>query len=83
MAYLGKSDVTEWLNNEVVNDYFRYPIDNRDANKWYGNVVRGRQAFYNSFFLQTLFDKRNHNRKTRIKYDDRQVKNGGDFFTGR
>ena len=51
-------DPGTWLNDEVVNYYLRHPLANRYENKWFTDEVRGRHAFYNSFFIQMLFDRK-------------------------
>ena len=80
-------DPGKWLNNKMINYYSRHLLANRDGNKWFTGEVRGRQAFYNSFFIQMLFDKKNANLRVRNKYNYKQVAKwgrnfvpGGDIF---
>ena len=81
-------DPGRWLNDEVVNYYLRHPLANRDDNQWLNtDEVTGQQAFYNSFFIQMLFDEKNANLRVRNKYKYKKVAKwgrnfvpGGDIF---
>ena len=67
---LRRLDPGKWLNDEVINYYFRHALTNRDEEQCLlTDEDRGRQGFYNTFFIQILFNKKNSNLRLRNKYN--------------
>ena len=70
-----------WLNDEVINYYFRHTLTNRDEKQCLlTDEDGGRQCFYNTFFIQKLFDQKNSNLILRNKYNYKPTATWGRKF---
>jgi sentrin-specific protease 1 len=75
-----------WLNDEVINYFLKNCLKNRDIKKCAKEQGRRRSHFFNSFFVQTMFDEKNRNGKLRRRYNYKNVKKwskkvpGNDIF---
>jgi sentrin-specific protease 1 len=63
-----------WLNDEVINYFLKNCLKNRDIKKCAKEQGRRRSHFFNSFFVQSMFDEKNRNRKLRRRYNYENVK---------
>jgi sentrin-specific protease 1 len=63
-----------WLNNEVINYFLKNCLKSRDIKICAKESGRRRSHFFNSFFVQTMFDEKNINKKLRGKYNYEKVK---------
>mmetsp|Transcript_23237 Transcript_23237/g.50343 ORF Transcript_23237/g.50343 Transcript_23237/m.50343 type:complete len:610 (-) Transcript_23237:9-1838(-) len=64
----------QWLNDEIINYFLKNCLAKRDENLCAKQPGRKRSHFFNSFFVQTMFDEKNHNSKLRGKYNYKNVK---------
>ena len=75
-----------WLNDEVVNYFLKVCLAARDAHICETETGRKRSHFFNSFFVQQLFDEKNISPNLRGRYKYKNVANwgkkvpGGDIF---
>ena len=76
----------QWLNDEVINYFLKNCLSNRDVKLCAKHPGRKRSHFFNSFFLQNLFDEKNDSPSLQGQYDYSNVKAwgakvpGGDVF---
>eukprot|EP01082_Thalassiosira_pseudonana_P006196 g5317.t1 g5317 contig2:249184-250035(+) len=63
-----------WLNDEVVNYFVNFCLASRDKNMHNDNANHRRSHFFNSFFVQTLFNEKNGNANEKGKYKYPNVK---------
>ena len=63
-----------WLNDEVINYFLKNCLKSRDIKICAKEPGRRRLHFFNSFFVQKLFDEKNRNRKLRGIYNYENVK---------
>jgi Ulp1 family protease len=63
-----------WLNDEVINYFLKSCLKSRDIKICAKEPGRRRSHFFNSFFVQTMFDEKNRNRKLRGRYNYENVK---------
>eukprot|EP01082_Thalassiosira_pseudonana_P011675 g10442.t1 g10442 contig4:1890380-1891021(+) len=63
-----------WLNDEVVNYFVKVCLASRDKNMHNDNTNHRRSHFFNSFFVQTLFNEKNGNANEKGKYKYSNVK---------
>ena len=64
-----------WLNDVIVNYFLKTCLQQRDANMNGNCTQRKRSHFFNSFFMQKLFDDKNSNANLRGQYSYKNVKN--------
>ena len=64
----------QWLNNEVINYFLKNCLARRDKKMCARDTGRRRSNFFNSFFVQTMFNKKNDNPKLRGRYNYKNVK---------
>ena len=64
----------QWLNDEVINYFLKNCLAKRDEKLCAQQPGRKRSHFFNSFFVQTMFDDKNNNLKLRGKYNYKNVK---------
>lgn len=62
----------QWLNDEVINYYIKICLAERDKNIC-SSTGRKRSYFFNSFFMQKLFDMKNSDVEKRGKFNYDQV----------
>ena len=62
----------QWLNDEVINYYIKICLAERDKNIC-SSTGRKRSYFFNSFFMQKLFDEKNSDVEKRGKFNYDQV----------
>ena len=63
-----------WLNDEVINYFLKNGLKSRDIKICTKEPGRRRSHFFNSFFVQTMFDEKNRNGKLRGRYNYESVK---------
>jgi Ulp1 family protease len=63
-----------WLNDEVINYFLKNFLKSRNIKICAKEPGRRRSHFFNSFFVQTMFDEKNRNRKLRGRYNYENVK---------
>jgi sentrin-specific protease 1 len=63
-----------WLNDEVINYFLKICLKNRDIKICANEPGRRQSHFFNSFFVQTMFDEKNRNRNRRGRYNYENVK---------
>ena len=59
----------KWLSDEVINYFLKICIKSRDIKICAKEPGRRRSHFFNSFFVQTIFDEKNRNRKLKGRYN--------------
>lgn len=64
----------QWLNDEIINYFLKNCLAKRDENLCKKQPGRKRSHFFNSFFVQTMFDEKNNNPSLRGKYNYKNVK---------
>ncbi|KAL7427955.1 hypothetical protein ACHAXH_002583 [Discostella pseudostelligera] len=64
----------QWLNDEIINYFLKNCLAKRDEKLCAKQPGRKRSHFFNSFFVQTMFDDKNNNRALRGKYNYKNVK---------
>ena len=71
-----------WLNDEVINYFLKNCLARRDEKLCASQPGMKRSHFYNTFFMQTLFDEKNNDKKKRNKYIKRWINKvpGKDIF---
>jgi sentrin-specific protease 1 len=65
----------KWLNDEVINYYVKNCLARQDEMLCARETGRRRSHFYNSFFVQTMFDEKNNDPGLRGIYNYESVKN--------
>ena len=60
---------TKWLNDEIINFYLKHCLAKRDEQLCAKQSGRKRSHFFNSFFLQNLFDEKSNDVSKRGKYN--------------
>jgi sentrin-specific protease 1 len=63
-----------WLSDEVINYFPKNCLKSRDIKICAKEPGRRRPHFFNSFFVQTMFNEKNINRKLRGRYNYENVK---------
>jgi len=63
-----------WLNDEIVNYYLKNCLRRRDERFCRENTSRKRSHFFNTFFVQQLFNEKNGNANLKGKYTYNNVK---------
>ena len=64
----------QWLNDEVINYFLKNCLAKRDELLCAKQPGRKRSHFFNSFFVQTMFDEKNNNPNLRGKFSYKNVK---------
>ena len=64
----------QWLNNEVINYFLKNCLARRDEKMCARDTGRRRSHFFNSIFVQTMFDEKNDDPKLRGRYNYGNVK---------
>ncbi len=64
----------QWLNDEVINYFLKNCLARRDEMLCAKEPGRRRSHFFNSFFVQTMFDEKNNDPKLRGKYNYKNVR---------
>ena len=64
----------QWLNDEVINYFLKNCLAKRDELICARQSGRKRSHFFNSFFVQTMFDEKNNNPSLRGRYNYKNVK---------
>jgi len=64
----------QWLNDKIINYFLKNCLAKRDEKLCAKQPGRKRSHFFNSFFVQTMFDDKNNNRALRGKYNYKNVK---------
>lgn len=64
----------QWLNDEVINYFLKNCLAKRDEKLCATQPGRKRSHFFNSYFVQTMFDEKNNNLALRGKYAYKNVK---------
>merc|ERR1711957_59358 len=72
-----------WLNDEVINYFLKNCLAKRDEMLCAKQPGRKRSHFFNSFFVQTMFDEKNNNSRLRGKYNYKNVKRWGKKVPGK
>jgi Ulp1 family protease len=63
-----------WLNNEVINYFFKVCLANRDKKICDQQLGRRRSHFFNSFFVQKLFNEKSNDPNLRGRFNCNNVK---------
>eukprot|EP00804_Cyclotella_cryptica_P001536 CCRYP_003747-RA/>CCRYP_003747-RA protein AED:0.09 eAED:0.09 QI:0/0/0/1/1/1/2/0/668 len=64
----------QWLNDEIINYFLKNCLARRDEKLCAAQPGRKRSHFFNSYFVQTMFDEKNQNPALRGKYAYKNVK---------
>lgn len=64
----------KWLNDEIINYFLKNCLNRRDEKLCAKEPGRRRSHFFNSFFVQNLYDEKNKNRKLRGVYNYKMVR---------
>ena len=72
-----------WLNDEIINYFLKNCLAKRDEKLCAKQPGRKRSHFFNSFFVQTMFDEKNLNPNLRGKYNYKNVKRWGKKVPGK
>jgi len=72
-----------WLNDEIINYFLKNCLAKRDEKLCAKQPGRKRSHFFNSFFVQTMFDEKNLNPSLRGKYNYKNVKRWGKKVPGK
>ena len=72
-----------WLNDELINYYLKICLTKRDEMLCAKQPGRKRSHFFSSFFVQTMFDEKNKDRKLQGKYNYNNVKRWGRKVPGK
>ena len=64
----------KWLNDEVINYFLKNCLARRDEKLCAKEPGRRRSHFFNSFFVQNLYDEKNKNRKLKGVYNYKMVR---------
>ncbi len=62
-----------WINNEIINYFLKKCLAKRDKSLCAKQPGRKRKYFFNSYFVQTMFDNKNSNLAKRGKYNYNNV----------
>lgn len=73
----------QWLNDEVINYFLKNCLPKRDEMLCAKQPGRKRSHFFNSFFVQTMFDEKNDNFELRGRYNYEHVRNWSDKVPGK
>mmetsp|Transcript_27753 Transcript_27753/g.42835 ORF Transcript_27753/g.42835 Transcript_27753/m.42835 type:complete len:694 (-) Transcript_27753:16-2097(-) len=63
-----------WLNDEIINYFLKNCLAKRDEKLCAKQSGRKRSHFFNSFFVQTMFDEKNSNYDLRGRYNYKNVR---------
>eukprot|EP00984_Skeletonema_dohrnii_P023734 scaffold12819_cov104-Skeletonema_dohrnii-CCMP3373.AAC.3 len=63
-----------WLNDEIINYFLKNCLAKRDEKLCAKQSGRKRSHFFNSFFVQTMFDEKNSNYNLRGSYNYKNVR---------
>jgi len=80
MRTLGRNS---WLNDEVINYFLKNCLAKRDEMLCTKQPGRKRSHFFNSFFVQTMFDEKNSDSNLAGKYNYKNVKRWGKKVPGK
>ena len=72
-----------WLDDEVINYFLKNCLKSRDIKICAKEPGRRRSHFFNSFFVQTMFDEKNRNRKLMGRYNYKNVKGWSEKVPGK
>ena len=72
-----------WLNDEVINYFLKNCLAKRDEKLCASQPGQKRSHFFNSFFVQTMFDEKNNNMNVRGKYNYKNVRRWGKKVPGK
>ena len=64
----------QWVNDEIINYFLKNCLAKRDEKLCAAQPGRKRSHFFNSYFVQTLFDEKNNNPSLRGRYSYKNVK---------
>jgi len=64
----------QWLNDEIINYFLKNCLAKRDEKLCTQQPGRKRSHFFNSYFIQTMFDEKNGNYDLRGRYAYKNVK---------
>jgi hypothetical protein len=64
----------QWLNDEVINYFLKICLAKRDKKLCAREPGRRRSYFFNSFFMQTIFDEKNNDPNLRRRYNFENVR---------
>jgi len=64
----------QWLNDEVINYFLKNCLAKRDEKLCAKQPGRKRSHFFNSFFVQAMFDDKNNNTALRGRYNYKNVR---------
>jgi hypothetical protein len=64
----------QWLNDEVINYFLKNCLAKRDEMLCAKEPGRRRSHFFNSFFVQTMFDEKNNDPNLRGRYNYKNVR---------
>lgn len=64
----------QWVNDEIINYFLKNCLAKRDEKLCAAQPERKRSHFFNSYFVQTLFDEKNNNPSLRGRYSYKNVK---------
>ncbi|KAL7526301.1 hypothetical protein ACHAXR_001415 [Thalassiosira sp. AJA248-18] len=73
----------KWLKDEIINYFHTTCLPKRDEKLCAKQLGRKRSHFFNSFFVQTMFDEKNVNLKLRGEYNYNNVKRWGRRVPGK
>jgi len=73
----------QWINDEIINYFLKNCLAKRDEKLCAKQPGRKRSHFFNSFFVQTMFDEKNNNDRLRGKYNYKNVKRWGKKVPGK
>ncbi len=65
---------SQWLNNEVINYFLKNCLARRDEKLCAKEPGRRRSHFFNSFFMQTMFDEKNNDPNLRGGYNYKNIR---------
>ena len=72
-----------WLDDEVINYFLKNCLKSRNIKICAKEPGRRRWYFFNSFFVQTMFDEKNRNRKLMGRYNYENVKGWSEKVPGK
>jgi hypothetical protein len=73
----------KWLNDEVINYYLKICLGRRDMALCERETGRRRSHFFNSFFVQSMFDEKNNDPKLRGRYNYKNVESWSKMVPGK
>ncbi len=65
---------SQWLSDEVINYFLKNCLARRDEKLCAKEPGRRRSHFFNSFFMQTMFDEKNNDPNLRGRYNYKNVR---------